>query len=605
MIGPFSLKKNWFLPWPKASRFHVAAAVTLSVVVGTLTPANAERSATSHAVVRESTRIPELQTPAGLRARVDFWKDIFAKYGKDEIILHHREWPDIVFDVVDLRSANGDADPVTAERTRKREVQARVSEIKVAMEPLAKGELPSTPLQQQIIDRMSVLPGGAERFQHILKDELVRSQPGIRERWVEAVERSGRYLPIMEDIFVNQFGLPREITRLPFVESSFDYSANSSVGAAGIWQFMPRTARGFMTVNRFVDERRDPIKSTEAAARFLTDAYRRLGSWPLAITSYNHGVGGVLQKVRRFGTTNIVQLIETPNERPFGFASENFFPSFLAALECYDERQKLFPEAQVEPPLRLASARLPAAVSVNHVLRQLGIDEAALRRGNYALTEIIWSGRSKIPAGYVLRVPEEFAPRLPSLRVPEIAALPPVSPGSSAVYGGATYRVRKGDTLQKIAKHYGVTVAQIQNLNGLTSNSVRVGDNLVVKPLSTGKAEAAGKAESTRKAEPKAKNVDSAAISKPPSERIIHQVRAGETLAFLARKYGTTVESLRALNNLPAARVRVGQTLIILRDVTSDASNHSVVPAQAPQTVDASAKAKKKSISRKKKRKSR
>ena len=131
-----------------------------------------------------------------------------------------------------------------------------------------------------------------DRFRAAAGDDRLRTQTGVRERFREGVQSSRRYIKAMEEIFERE-GVPVELTRLPLVESSFNLSATSKVGAAGIWQFMPATGRLYeMKVSNAVDERRDPLIATEAAARFLRSNYEKLGAWPLAITAYNHGPGG-------------------------------------------------------------------------------------------------------------------------------------------------------------------------------------------------------------------------------------------------------------------------------------------------------------------------
>ena len=145
--------------------------------------------------------------------------------------------------------------------------------------------------------------------------------------------RTGRrYFPEMERIFVAE-GLPPELTRLPLIESCFNLDAYSKVGATGVWQFMPGTGRLYMMVNGSVDERRDPIASTRAAARYLTNSYGRLGNWPLAITAYNHGPAGVARGVDETRSTDIVTLIRYYDGPGWGFSSRNFYAEFLAALD--------------------------------------------------------------------------------------------------------------------------------------------------------------------------------------------------------------------------------------------------------------------------------
>ena len=126
-------------------------------------------------------------------------------------------------------------------------------------------------------------------------------------------------------------GLPEDLAYLPHVESSFNTHAYSKYGAAGMWQFMRATGRRFLKVNYVVDERLDPLTATRAAAQLLKDNHKLLGTWPLAITAYNHGEVGMQRAVRKMGTKDIVAIIERYKGRSFGFASRNFYPQFLAA----------------------------------------------------------------------------------------------------------------------------------------------------------------------------------------------------------------------------------------------------------------------------------
>jgi membrane-bound lytic murein transglycosylase D len=300
---------------------------------------------------------------------------------------------------------------------------------------------------------MSLIPGGASKYRRLLEEDLIRTQTGIRERYADAIRRAWKYLPIIEQIFVSEYGLPKELTRLPFIESSFDYTAYSSVGAAGIWQLMPRTARGFhLVVGRFIDERRDPIKATRAAAEYLRSAYRSLGSWPLAITSYNHGVAGVRSKVVKAGTSDISEIVEHPSERYFGFASSNFYPEFLAALEIFDNHKRYFPEVAEEPPLRVISYPLRSAMSGPYVARQLGIPLEELQEANYAVLDPVWEGRAKIPAGYVLRIPAHYRSRVDGLIQPEPGSAQPSVRVNSKTSKASSTKKPKSNTKPTSAK---------------------------------------------------------------------------------------------------------------------------------------------------------
>lgn len=501
-----------------------------------------ERADAVRPLIIERPRSPGFEVPLRLRPRVSFWIDIFTKYGKNHAVVHHRHYPQVVFGVFDFGPASAELSGVGLERFRKEQLKNFTANLTRDLEQLASGAAPATERQRELVEKMAVIPGGARKYRDTYADDLIRSQTGIREKYALAIERSGRYMPFIERIFVRDYGLPIELTRLPFVESSFDYKAYSSVGAAGIWQFMPRTARLYMTVNNLIDERRDPIIASESAAKYLQAAYRRLGTWPLAVTSYNHGVGGVSKAVKKVGTTTIAAIIEHPGDRPFGFASNNFFPSLLAALHVYENRHVYFPDVTIEPTLRFEQVRLSRPVSVGHVVRQLGISIDELQRLNYALGDAVWKGRYALPQGYTLKVPAEYGARLANLKTPEQRPAPSAPPASS-VYGGTVYRVRKGDTLSGIAKRFGVSVADLMELNGLGSPSVRVNDTLIVKKREKTAARSTPHRESG-----------------PGTRR--YRVKKGDSLWEISRAFDIPLAQLQRANP-GVSEVRPGQYLVI------------------------------------------
>jgi membrane-bound lytic murein transglycosylase D len=504
--------------------------------------------------------------PAGLRPRVDFWKDIFAKYDSKQVVVHHREFPQIVFGIIDLRSDAESMGPIEFSRHKDAVEERTVAAVKAELEPLARGEGASTEFQRKIVRIMQPVPGGAAKYRRMLDEDLVRTQTGIRDRYVEAVRRSRRYLPMMEHIFVNEYGLPQELTRLPFVESSFDYTAYSSVGAAGIWQFMPRTARAHsMKVGKFVDERRDPLKATHAAAEYLRSAYRSLGSWPLAITSYNHGVGGVRSKIRKAGSDDIVTLVEHPTERYFGFASSNFFPEFLAAVEIYDNWRRYFPEVNDEPPLRLISVHLPGPASPHYVASQLNIPLDDLREANYALLDPIWRGTAKIPAGYTLRVPASYQDRVDRLMKGQSSSgdgqvIPVLYTPPSRASSGKSHIVKRGESLATIAKRYNTTPQRLLELNDLSSQQLKAGQTLIVNEPSNPPVRELSASMASYK------NEKLELSGKRPSQTVVKRtyvVKRGDTLSAVSKKTGRSIEELKRANKIKGSGVAVGQRLVV------------------------------------------
>src|SRR5581483_9110796 len=196
------------------------------------------------------------------------------------------------------------------------------------LERIASGQGPLSPEDE----RIKALWGSQatpERLREATDD--IRFQLGQANRFKAGLVRSGTW---QKDIAqaLKEEGLPPELAALPLVESSYNPSAYSKVGAAGLWQFLRSTGRRFLRIDSVVDERMDPFRETEAAAQLLDYNYRLLGSWPLAITAYNHGAEGVRRARDELGTDDIVRIVRDYHSPSFGFASRNFYVSFLAAL---------------------------------------------------------------------------------------------------------------------------------------------------------------------------------------------------------------------------------------------------------------------------------
>ena len=171
--------------------------------------------------------------------------------------------------------------------------------------------------------------------------DRIRFQLGQADRFHEGLIRAAVWEKEIAHT-LTQHGVPAEIAALPHVESSFNLAAYSKVGAAGLWQFMPSTAKRFMRVDDMVDERLDPYSATEAAANLMLYNYRLLGTWPLAVTAYNHGPGGLRRAQDELGTSDIAVIVKRYQGATFGFASRNFYVAFLAALEVDRNAEQVF-----------------------------------------------------------------------------------------------------------------------------------------------------------------------------------------------------------------------------------------------------------------------
>jgi membrane-bound lytic murein transglycosylase D len=317
------------------------------------------------------------------------------------------------------------------------------------------------------------------KHEHGLKprERRVRAQRGVKDRFALGLSRSQKHMDQIQQIFEEE-GLPRELAYLPLVESFFDTSARSRVGAVGMWQFMRPTGQQFLKINNSVDERKDPLDSTRGAARLLKRNYQALGNWPLAVTAYNHGRDGMLRAVREVGTTDLVEIIRVHDSRTFGFVSKNFYAEFLAALEVVKESHEHFPELEYHPPFTLHELELARSISVAALLKPLAVSRKEFFQWNPALNP----RTEQIPKGYRVKVPAEKLDVFPPA-FRRLAATEPVQAGSRD--GDRTshvrHRVTRGETLWEIAKAYDTTVAAISRVNGIhRAHTLAIGQQLTI-----------------------------------------------------------------------------------------------------------------------------
>jgi membrane-bound lytic murein transglycosylase D len=420
-------------------------------------------------------RPPELEAP------IHFWKAIFTQYSTHQVVVHDALHLDKVYRVLDFRPGEDEEDLslVQVERLQRTETDLEVERIRsILMRLHALG--PALERDQLTAEERAVFDvvgaeGASDRFLEAADAKRLRTQRGLRERFGDGIRVSRRYLPEMERIFRSE-GLPVELTRLPLIESCFNLKAYSKAGAAGIWQFMPSTGRLYMRVDHVIDERRDPIASTRAAARFMARMYGTLGTWPLTITAYNHGPSGIARAVRETGSRDIGRIVREYQGSAFGFASRNFYAEFLAALEVERDHKTHFGDLPAEAPLEAREHLLDRSIGIEQAARYAETDRDELLSLNPALSEAVVEGRRPIPAGYRLRVPEAGAARLASRletlpdepEITRVAARVPVARKGgrrTASRTMITHRVRPGQTLSGIAKQHRVSVAMLKSVN--------------------------------------------------------------------------------------------------------------------------------------------
>lgn len=419
------------------SLLAIASALWLGALVNGAAPAPA---------AGDDARFP---TPRGMEGNVRFWLRVYTEWPTNRYAIHDDEQLDIVYRVVAANSG------------REARVKQAKAEVEAALARLDKTR-PTTDqgLTGADLEVFRALAGSTDAGRFARARGHVRHQKGQRDRMAEALRESGRYREQIDGVF-DEFGLPRELMAIAFVESMFNLGARSWSGALGIWQFLKGTGREYMNLNAVVDERRDPIVSTYAAANYLRSTYKRLGAWPVAITSYNYGNNGMARAVQACGTTDLPTIFRCYRKGGMGFAAQNYYTEFLAALQVMRQPAKFFPEVTARPRWRYDVIRLPATVSASELVQAQAIDASELAAFNPALTREALAGQVKLPYGMALRVPPGRGPAA----IAAFANISGLKPGNVAA--GKTHLVGRGDTIFGLAQRYGISPGELVAANHL------------------------------------------------------------------------------------------------------------------------------------------
>jgi len=333
-----------------------------------------------------------------LEKNVQFWTRIYTQYDTGQGLIHDGKYIDHIYEVIDLRK-HPSSHSIREAKRKWKEVLLSVHRKQSHPDTLNEEEKKVYVLFQDVDD--------PNKFLNAAHRKRIRFQLGQKDRFIQGLYESGKYLPWMEEVFKKE-GMPLELTRLPFVESSFNFQAKSKVGASGIWQFMRSTAKLFIQVNEAVDERNDPIRATEAAAKLLKMNFQSLKSWPLAVTAYNHGRKGMMKAVRRIGKENLEELVAEYRGRSFGFASSNFFAELLACIEVEKRAQQFFGKAEKAKAIEFVEVPIPDFIELRVLARRTHLNWAALKELNPGINDPVFEGKLLFPAGYFLRIPSSF-----------------------------------------------------------------------------------------------------------------------------------------------------------------------------------------------------
>ncbi|HKR37434.1 MAG TPA: LysM peptidoglycan-binding domain-containing protein [Steroidobacteraceae bacterium] len=503
--------------------------------------------------------------PAELEPDIAFWRRVYTEVTTEGGLLHDQDDLSVVYEVMKLPSD-------LSQRQRQKRIEEAKKKYAHILDRLAAGATDLSEEEQRVLE---LWPKGTRRSRFEEAAEGVRFQLGQSDRFREGVVRSGAWREHIAATF-KKMGLPTELAALPHVESSFNTYAYSKVGAAGMWQFMRGTGRRFLRIDAAVDERLDPYRSTEAAASFLEQNYIVLGSWPLALTAYNHGPGGMKRAQEQLGTSDIVTIVRKYNSRSFGFASRNFYVAFLAALEIDSDPDKFFGAIRRNATDTSLVLEVPAFLPASRLATVLELDRDELKRLNPSLLPSVWRGARHVPRGFELRVPNT---------IDLTAVLSQLSSGEhyDAQVAETQHRVRSGENLSAIASRYGVSVNAIAELNNLDRPyRIRAGQVLALPGARGQQAPIAVVASANRPEAaappPKAPTPPTGVVGSA-EERYV--VKRGDTLGKIASKHGMTEESLMELNDIRNRNfLYEGQVLALARSARAAPPVEAEVPVE-------------------------
>ncbi len=403
-----------------------------------------------------------------LKDNIAFWKKVYAGYPTTKGLIHDNRDLSVIYEVIDLEPQ----DEAGAAKINKIRIEQAKGKYRDLLLSLAAGREAKTAEEKRVLFLFGGKPSAAQLSQAA---DSIRFQLCLKDHFLEGLIRSEAYLAEIKKIFRN-YNLPEDLAYLPHVESSFNYKAYSKFGAAGIWQFTRSTGTRYMTIDYTLDERRDPIRATHAAARFLAENYEKLGSWPMALTAYNHGPNGMMRARNALGSYE--KIFNGYDGKLFGFASRNFYSEFIAAREVAKNYRKYFGNVTLAEPVSFVEVTIPGYAPIKDLARRFRVDLVTLKELNPALRPPVFEGRKHVPKGYRLRVPGKNGQGV------KLASVMPNEAFAEKQKRSRFYQVKKGDSAGAIAVRYGLKLDDLIAANGLDSQAtVYVGQNLRIPTM--------------------------------------------------------------------------------------------------------------------------
>ena len=421
-------------------------------------------------------------------------------------------------------------------------------------------------------------------FNETVRNYIILYSEKMPTKMKSMLALSQYYFPIFEEIF-DRYGLPKELKYMAVIESAFNPVAVSRAGAKGMWQFMYNTAKMYgLTINSFVDERLDPVKSADAAARYMRDAYRIFGDWNLAISSYNCGSGNVNKAMRRSGSREFWPVYNyLPRE------TRGYVPAFVGAMYAftYYREHGLVPETD-SMPVQVDTFHIRRMLHFQQVSALTGVSVEMLKKLNPQYVHDIVPGTAK--EEYVLRLPYQYTSKFIENEDSVYAYnakeyFSPATLQNIAVSGSASsqriaYKVKSGDYLGRIASRYHVTVKQIMEWNHLRNTNLRVGQVLYIYGKFNGPVAQSSGASSKSSAASSSKGSASSdgatrasskgsAATPPPADSAaegtytVYVVKSGDSLYRISQDYpGVSADDIMKFNGI-GTDIRPGMKLKI------------------------------------------
>ena len=502
--------------------------------------------------------------PPELEPAINFWVRVYTEVNTESGFLHDSEYLSVVYEALPLNNK-------LIEETR--------SLIQADLRVLGSGKRDNLTGNQQRI--LALWPANVSNAVLSNAAANVRWQLGQSDRFLGGLERSGAYRQHINDV-IREKDLPIELVVLPHVESSFNPSAYSSAAAAGMWQFTRATGQRFMRIDHIVDERMDPYIAAAAAMSLLEYNYRALGTWPLALTAYNHGTGGMARAVRETGTTDMETIVANYKGRAFGFASRNFYAQFLAVLQVENDARKHFGDVRLHPAPDFVEVRTDAYIDAEDFARSVGVSLEQLRADNPALRPAVWQGNKRIPEGFPLKLRREAVP------AGNLLALVPADFKFAIQTPDVAYVVVAGDSLSVIARRFDTTVAKLVSFNQLPgSNRLSIGQRLLLPqeiPAEIPQQLAVlDPPVSVPAVPPVAIAAPAPVAATSASDDGIYTVRRGDTVSLIAKRYRVTEQALLVSSGIEDPhRIYPGQRITLPGFAAAPATPVRTTAADAP-----------------------